>query len=397
MRAVTRRTTGRSRGRGLMALATATAVLILVFAMSAGLFVLTSNDPDALASLVRPQPGALPWNPQDSASILLIGTSPASDPATTTMEVVSYHPSARTLDVVSIPDNLWVTIPGYGQDRIAQSYYDGGPRLALLTVQSVLRVPIRYYAAARPDVIRRLTDAFGRVRLPARNATAMANGAAVMRYVDAAGTGSNHLETSIAAEQTVLLALVRRATSASSLFRVSGLVSTLGGSISTNFPYGQIPVLVSRLALVPSSRTYLTALDPAHGAASPYRTSGEDVLLPNWTRVTVLSRRWLNSSHPSYQGRVVVLNGAGIAGEAASLSGSLRADGIPVRSVGSSRHFNYPATEVRIGTHARSGAVSLARDVADLVQARLIVTPSDHSSDQITVIIGGDFQDLTQQ
>ena len=56
--------------------------------------------------------------------------------------------------MISIPRDLFVSIPGFGYSRINTAYADGvgaklpggGPALAMQTVEQLLGVPIKYYA-----------------------------------------------------------------------------------------------------------------------------------------------------------------------------------------------------------------------------------------------------------
>ena len=58
------------------------------------------------------------------------------------------------MGVLSIPRDLWVYIPGYDYYKINTAYFlgeankmpEGGPGLAMDTVEQVLGVPIQYYA-----------------------------------------------------------------------------------------------------------------------------------------------------------------------------------------------------------------------------------------------------------
>jgi LCP family protein required for cell wall assembly len=99
-------------------------------------------------------PGALP---QERINILLLGVDKRPDETysrTDTMMLVTVDPIAKTAGMLSIPRDLWVSIPGYEEDRINKAYFlaqrdkypGGGPALAMKTVQYNLGVPVHYYA-----------------------------------------------------------------------------------------------------------------------------------------------------------------------------------------------------------------------------------------------------------
>jgi len=89
----------------------------------------------ALRAPVRiPPPGA----PQ---TLLLIGSDhragePYSAANTDTMLLVRLNPSSRTINMLSIPRDLKVQIPGYGAQKINAAYSIGGPSLLLHIIQT---------------------------------------------------------------------------------------------------------------------------------------------------------------------------------------------------------------------------------------------------------------------
>ncbi len=71
--------------------------------------------------------------------------------------------------MLSIPRDLWVEIPGFGFNRINTAYTygesnrlpGGGPGLAVKTVESVIGVPIQYYAVIDFSAFERMIDEIG--------------------------------------------------------------------------------------------------------------------------------------------------------------------------------------------------------------------------------------------
>jgi len=95
--------------------------------------------------------------PQERVNILLLGIDRRPDEyfsRTDTMILVTVDPGSKTAGMLSIPRDLWVSIPGYEEDRINKAYFlgdqnnypGGGPALAMKTVQYNLGVPVHYYA-----------------------------------------------------------------------------------------------------------------------------------------------------------------------------------------------------------------------------------------------------------
>jgi len=79
------------------------------------------------------------------------------------------QPLQGSVGMLSIPRDLWVTIPGYGENRINTAHYlgdkngypGGGPALAMKTVQYNLGVPVHFYVRVDFDGFRRIVDTLG--------------------------------------------------------------------------------------------------------------------------------------------------------------------------------------------------------------------------------------------
>ncbi|MGY1601160.1 LCP family protein [Geodermatophilus sp. SYSU D00815] len=77
--------------------------------------------------------------------------------------------------VISIPRDSWVDIPGYGKNKINAAYAFGGPTLLIQTVEQLTGVRIDHYAAIDFDGLISVTDDLGGVDIVVPEATS--NGA----------------------------------------------------------------------------------------------------------------------------------------------------------------------------------------------------------------------------
>jgi LCP family protein required for cell wall assembly len=106
---------------------------------------------------------ALPtWDGASRVNILVMGLDAADwysveregPPKTDSMILATYDPVTKTAALLSIPRDLWVNIPGFGQNKINQAYAlgegarvpGGGPAMAAKTVEEFLGITINYYA-----------------------------------------------------------------------------------------------------------------------------------------------------------------------------------------------------------------------------------------------------------
>jgi len=116
------------------------------------------------------------WTGRDRVNILLLGSDHREGdtdiPRTDTIIVLTIDTASRTAGLISLPRDLWVTIPGHGEDRINAAFElgearqrGGGPDLTRRTVEQFLGVPIHHYVLVGFSGFSRLVDELGGVTL----------------------------------------------------------------------------------------------------------------------------------------------------------------------------------------------------------------------------------------
>jgi LCP family protein required for cell wall assembly len=105
------------------------------------------------------------------AIALVIGSDRrAGDPAggsrSDTLMLVRIDPRTKYISLLSLPRDLYVTIPGYGVDKINAAYSDGGYKLALKTVEAATGVKPNYLVTVDFKGFRDLVDKFHGVYVP---------------------------------------------------------------------------------------------------------------------------------------------------------------------------------------------------------------------------------------
>jgi LCP family protein required for cell wall assembly len=160
------------------ALATMTPIPTRAPVATAGSAAPTAIDPNPTAiepnpTAMEPNPtsvglGAEVWSDPRRVTILVMGVDQRQGETgpfnTDTMILVSVDPVRKTAGVLSIPRDLWVTIPGFQSNRIntanrlgeAAGYPGGGPALAVETVELNLGIPINYYVMVNFEVFTRV-------------------------------------------------------------------------------------------------------------------------------------------------------------------------------------------------------------------------------------------------
>jgi len=123
-------------------------------------------------------PEATPWDGASPVTVLVMGldygdwSADREGPSRTdTMILLTMDPLTKTAGALNIPRDLWVNIPGFGYGKINTAYYlgeanqlpEGGPGLAIRTVEQLLGVPINYYAQIDFYAFVRFIDIIGGV------------------------------------------------------------------------------------------------------------------------------------------------------------------------------------------------------------------------------------------
>jgi LCP family protein required for cell wall assembly len=105
------------------------------------------------------------------AIALVIGSdhrySDGSAPARSdTLMLVRMDPRTHLISLLSLPRDLWVDIPGYGQDKINAAYSDGGPKLTLETVKQLTGLHVNYLIGVNFHSFVSLVNNLGGVYIP---------------------------------------------------------------------------------------------------------------------------------------------------------------------------------------------------------------------------------------
>ena len=142
---------------------------IVVFNTTRG----ATRDFDTLA--LEPAATPLPqWSGAAHISLLVLGIDERESQSgpwrTDTLIAVTIDPVALTAAGLSVPRDLWVTIPGLQREgKIntahffgdAEAYPGGGPALAQATVEAMFDVPMQYYVRVNFAAFEKLIDLIG--------------------------------------------------------------------------------------------------------------------------------------------------------------------------------------------------------------------------------------------
>jgi LCP family protein required for cell wall assembly len=212
---------------------------------------------------------------------------------TDTNILLTVIPLRPYVGMLSIPRDLWVTVPGVGENRINTAHFfaenaepGSGPQAALDTVRQNFGVDVDYYLRIRFDGFQELVDALGGVELALESPEAgypagvhHLNGDQALAFVrDRQGTDDFfRMEHG----QLFLKQMISQLVGPRAWPRLPAVLAALVRSVDTNIPLWQWPRL--GLALLRAGPDGVDSRVLSREMITPFTTSGgAQVLLPNW-------------------------------------------------------------------------------------------------------------------
>jgi LCP family protein required for cell wall assembly len=372
------------------------------------------------------------WPNKGSINVLLLGLDyrgEENDTRADTQIVVHIDLAAKTASMLSIPRDLWVTIPGFGEGRINSSYQlgennkdtipGGGPTLAMSTIQQNFGIPIHYFAQVDFVGFERVLDAMGGIMVDVPrplvdNEYPLANFGASRIYIPAGlqhmdghtalqYARSRHADNDIgrnSRQQQVLLALKQQGLNLNIVSHLTDIVNELAGAVKTDLTFLQVTSLAQLARDVgPSSiQTLLIDIPLVNPTVLP---SGADVLMPNWSLIRPKVVQMFGDQKLAKEAaRISVLNGTEVGGVARKTSDLLIAKGLSVVDVASApdagSHPVTTITDYSAGTKPNTIA-ALAKELG-VAPGKVIegdpadapVATQDGEAVDIVVVVGDD-------
>jgi LCP family protein required for cell wall assembly len=277
--------------------------------LSPGLQLPISGDP------VSPPESVPDWSQRERVNILLLGVDQRPNEEgpwrSDTMIVITVDPKSMAAGALSIPRDLYLEIPGYGERRVnmahflgdAYDYPGGGPALAMDTIEYNFGIPMHYYIRINFQGFREMVDYLGgvtinveeeiwdyrypdgkygytTVHIPA--GTQIMDGRMTLQYARTRHSGTDF--DRLRRQQQVLMAIRKKALRLDLIPKIPMLASTMGNAVSTNLQLGEVISLAQiasqidaediRFAVIDETMTVPIVLD-----------DGADVLFPEREKI----------------------------------------------------------------------------------------------------------------
>src|SRR5919202_3193259 len=418
----------RRRRRWLRALGVALVLLLLVVVGVGSVGLAAYNYPPLLAplssKLLGTQPGMVPWNGTDPLNILVMGIDQRTNEQThaDSMIVLRIVPSTPHVTMLSIPRDLWVTIPSptnaYGFYKINVAYalgqpYGQGPQFAQLAVESALGIPLNYYAVLKFSGFKSVVDALGGVTvcvprelydphypddvgygwhtIDIKAGCQKMDGTTALVYARERHANAEQDLGRIQQQQVLLAAMEKQMLSPGTLLRAPTILSAMDRAVLTNLPRNALPelgVLLGRARGKQTQHAHIN-VDVDKGTDNP-SSGGQHFLAGNWPKINALVARLfadpqLRAEHATVQ----VRNGQHTPGLAALYTTILHGAGFTTVAPRNADKDTYKRNLVIVNQDL-PGDDYTARKLTQMLQADVSYRHLGRDHAQIVVILGAD-------
>lgn len=274
------------------------------------------------------------WEGKRYIHILLLGLDRRDDEPTRsdTMIIVTVDLWGGLATMLSIPRDLIVDIPGYGEDRVNAAYVYGqtahpddpvaGPALAVETVSKQFKVPIEHYIQIDFKGFRGVVDAVGGVDISVSEeiddpdyptddygythihfnpGCYHMDGEQALEYARTRHASSDNERRD--RQMQVMQAVLNRTADLNAARRLPEIVKSLGPSVQTSIPWeGQLSLArMSRRINAAGVNRYTIAPPMVRGIITRY---GASVYLGDWPAIAALVREATDPKRPIRQDRL---------------------------------------------------------------------------------------------
>jgi LCP family protein required for cell wall assembly len=285
-----------------------------VFTVSKNLSMINSNSSQTV-----------PLDLTKNVNILLLGSdqrSPNAGARSDTIILVNINAKTKKINLMSIPRDSRVDIPGHGFDKInaafnSDYFNDGGVNLSIKTVESILGLPqesIPFYAVVNFQGFEKVIDALGGVTIDVKEpmhyhswtgdvkidlnpGVQHLNGEKALEYArfrydlygDFAVDGSGNVIGRVQRQDDLIKALVEQTKNLRTIWKFPAVSQAIGEAVKTNLTVGQI----TRLALLLKNTTEKD-INIVNFPGKPEYINSISYVVPDFTKLTELGKTYFS-------------------------------------------------------------------------------------------------------
>ena len=378
-----------------------------------------------------------PWDGTSRVTMLIMGLDyrdwqSGDTPHSDTMILLSLDPVTKSASMLSIPRDIWVSIPGFNYGRINESYFNGaaynlpggGPELARKTVEQFIGVPVQYYAVIEFNAFIKFIDEIGGVQIrPDQPVTIEKFGGGQQQVLEPGKSYTLDGELALAyarerhteggdvdrarRQQEVILSIRNRILKFQNLpeliAKAPALYQDLSSGIYTNMNL-QEAIQLGMLALQLDTSQIKKGIINYEMVIPTKSPDGEAILKPIPDKIRVLRDELFataGSKSPlavpavgstlvkDEAARVVIWDGSGVPGLADRTVEYLRGQGINVVQVGDAGGY-HPGTKIEI-FNGKPNTVSYLSQLMGVASANIWNTFDPSAGLDVRVTLGGDW------
>jgi len=382
------------------------------------------------------------WDKKERVTILLLGVDKREGEhgpwRTDTIILGTIDPESKTAGMLSIPRDLWISIPGYGENRINSAnfigdrdkYPGGGPALAKKAVEYNFGVPVHYYVLLDFDGFEKIIDTIGGIDVnvertlhdekypdpspddPNRVRTIHfeaglqhMDGKAALEYARSRKSTSDFDRSH--RQMQIIMAVREQALRLNLIPRVPELMVTLADTVQTDLQPGNI-ITLARLAGEIERENLKPVVIDYNMTVEHVTPDGAWVLLPIREKIRPVVEELFTSPTPpppptpevvpveqinrlAQEGaKIVVQNGTPTANLAAQTATFLKEQGYHVVEFSNADRFDYPQSIIIDYTGKEYTIQSLAV-LFNVTPENIRPSPNLKSEVDIRLIVGQDF------
>lgn len=405
-------------GRVIRRLLAFVLIFLLVSVLSVGVLLFDPGVLEPLSAIVlKPQPGLVPWNGHDRITVVAMGlTQRTTEPARTdTLLVIDIDPTHHRINELSVPRDLWVNIPGYGQGKLAVAYEVGGPRLAAYTLERDLNIPVDYSVALTFKTFTHLVNAMGGVTvnvpqelkdptypclvgydycpIDIKPGVQHMSGATALEFVRERHAFAQQDLARVQDQQAFSDAVKRELMSPTTWPRYPAILRTLESGLITNIPLNDLPEMGVQMLLARGGVNH-SYINMQNGMVQTgWSADGQSILTPtDSTSIPRLVHSLFSDPQIAAENTpITVLNGSTTAGAASDAEGLLSGLGFHTTGAGNADATTYKRTQVIVNTAASGDGEYTARRIQRLLNADLVHRAVPGQSARIVVIVGSQY------
>lgn len=345
-------------------------------------------------------------------------TQRTTEPARTdTLLVMDIDPAHHHVNMLSVPRDLWVDIPGYvnGQGKLAIAYAVGGPRLAAYTLEHSLGIPVDYSIALTFRTFVKLVDAIGGVTvnvpqdlddptypclvgydycpLHIGKGVQHMDGATALEFVRERHAFAQQDLARVKDQQAFSEAVKGQLLSPLTWPRYPALLKALQQGLITDAPLNALPEMGVQVMLARNGTEH-SYINVENGMVkSDWSNDGQSILEPTDPNAipSLVHRLFSDPTLAQESAPVMVLNGSDTPGAASDAEATLGGLGFHTVGAGNAESQSYRRSEVIVNTAVRGPADYTARRLQRILHAGLSHQALPGQNARIVAIIGSDF------